>query len=113
MVHWCNTKTKPDIKLCPGIGSVEAAKLAEEDEHGSVMDAYDLLAKWLSGHKAGNEGSDYYDPKPANKKFYDFLAAKDVGVDDDHRRTIVQAVYQKLLTLLLPPPPPPPDDLGC
>jgi hypothetical protein len=103
--NWITLRVVPNILKVPGIGPAEAAKLAVNDVHGAVETAYDFLAKWLSCYKGKNANK-----VDANNKFFHFLKAKDVGVDDEHRRSIVHAAYKKFAHTFFPGPPP--DEFG-
>jgi hypothetical protein len=103
---WINNFIEADILTVPFIGPDDADKLADDDGYGVVTNSYDLLAKWLSFHKADKDGPAA--PNKTNKKFLTFLEAKGVGADDNHRRSIVDIAYQKLQSKILPPLPPPP-----
>jgi hypothetical protein len=99
MERWMTYVLAADIESVPGIGPVEAAKLAQNDDgYGAVKNTYQLLGKWLLYHEAESEGSDLF-TMDTNEKFNYFLVAK--GIDDDEQRfSIVNAVFQYLESLM-------------
>jgi hypothetical protein len=94
--RWTAANVVFDIKMMPGIGSVEAAKLAvNDDQHGAVTNPHQLMDKWLLFHPEEGPESVVI----AQEGFVRWLEAKGVGVDDTHRDSICMGVAANVLSI--------------